>query len=294
MESEEQPLVSVIIPTFNRAELVRRAVLSVLDQSYENLEVVVVDDASTDSTGEMIQKIDDSRVKYLRLEINCGPAGARNAGVNLACGEFVTFLDSDDSWSAQKTAVQLAALQQQNNPGNVVSYTQATIVGSGVRRYLLPLRGKGEDEPVADYVCGNEGLIQTSSLMLSRKLALANPFPRDQKNFEDWDLFLRLEAKGVSWLYLDQPLVTWNNDDRSDRLTLSPQDGSAWLDAHKCYMSKNARNAFALKAIVLPLIRQRKRKLYTFKVLMQVLLGSEVSFIRFMKLSIKIFIPVSR
>jgi len=293
MESEKQPLVSVIIPTFNRAELVRRAVLSVLGQSYVNLEIVVVDDASTDSTGDVIQQIDDSRVRYLRLEKNCGPAGARNAGVNLASGDFVTFLDSDDSWSEQKTAIQLAALLQQNDPGNVVSYTQETIIEKD-RTYLLPLRGKRVNEPVADYVCGNEGLIHTSSLMLSRKLALETPFPHDQKNFEDWDFFLRLEVKGVNWLFLDQPLVTWNNDDRADRLTQSTHDGSAWLEAHKGYMSKKARTAFAYKSIALPLIRQRKQKFYTLRILVQALLGNEVTYLRFIKLSIKTFIPISR
>ena len=292
MKYEKQPLVSVIIPTFNRAGLVREAVLSVLKQSYQNLEIIIVDDASTDATGEVVQAIDDPRVKYLRLEQNCGPSGARNAGVNFSSGEFVTFLDSDDSWSVQKTEIQLAALLRQKNPGNTVSYTKETVVAGEVS-YLLPLRGKRVDEPIADYVCGNEGLIHTSSLMLSRELALENPFPCDQKIFEDWDLFLRLEAKGVGWLYLDQPLVTWNNDEREDRLTLSPHEGSAWLDEHKCCMSKMARNAFAYKGIVRPLMRQRKRKLYTLKVLVQVLFGHEVSVVQFTKLALKIFISPS-
>lgn len=290
MAVEEQPLVSVIIPTFNRAELVREAVLCVLEQSYRNLEIIVVDDASTDSTGEVIQAIDDARVNYVRLDRNSGPSGARNAGVRSATGNFVSFLDSDDNWDTRKTAVQLEALRRQPEPQHTVSYTRAVIVRSA-DTYELPTRAKYDDEPVADYVCGDEGLIHTSSLMLSRELALANPFPTDQKVFEDWDLFLRLEAKGVSWLYIDQPLITWNNDYRPDRLTLSVHEGSLWLDEHRDRMSRKARHAFALKGIVGPLIRARQRKLYSLNLLVQAFFNGAIPADRFAKMATKIFVP---
>ena len=290
MEAEEKPLVSVIIPTYNRGELISRTLESALAQSHQNIEVIVVDDASTDNTRTVIERFIDPRIKYFCLEKNSGPSTARNTGVELAQGQFVTFLDSDDEWNSQKIERQLAAIRQQADPGNVVCYTRALIVQDN-STYLLPTRGKYKDEPVGDFIlCGSVGLIHTSSLMLALDLALANPFPVDQKIFEDWDLFLRLEERGVNWLYLDQPLITWNNQSREDRLTQSEHDGSLWLEEHKHYLSKNAQNAFSLKGIIRPLIQSRQRKLYSLKLLVYTFPGNDISVTQYLKLMLKIFL----
>lgn len=288
---EDKPLVSVIIPTFNRANFIAHAVTSVLKQTYQNIEVIVVDDASADFTSVVIQNIDDPRVNYLCLEQNSGPSTARNRGVNFAQGQFVAFLDSDDEWDPKKIELQLAAIRQQADPNNVVCYTQATMV-ENKRIYLLPSRGKKEGEPVGDYVmCGGHGAISTSSIMLSHGLALANPFPTDQKNFEDWDMLLRLEEIGVSWVYVEQPLFIWHNDYRDDRLTSSQHDGSEWLEKHKHYLSEQARLGFTMKGIVSPLMRSRQKKLYCLKLLFFVFLGNEIPITQFLKYSTKIFTP---
>lgn len=96
MGEENQPLFSVVIPTYNRAGLVIRAVQSVLDQSYPNFEVIVVDDGSTDSTASDVERIRDCRVHLLRQQ-NRGRSAARNAGAHTARGEYLIFLDSDDT-----------------------------------------------------------------------------------------------------------------------------------------------------------------------------------------------------
>jgi len=291
MGTENEPLVSIVIPTYNRADLIGRTITSALAQSWQNLEIIIVDDASTDDTRAVIQAIADPRVRYVGLEKNSGPSTARNTGVEQARGRFISFLDSDDEWRPEKMARQVAALVQQTNPDNVVCYTQALIVQNDGTR-LLPTREKRTDESVGDYViCGRHGLIHTSSLMLSRTLALANPFPVDQKIFEDWDLFLRLEEKDVQWLYLDEPLITWNNDAREGRLTSSKHDGSAWLNAHRHYLSKKAQQAFTIKGIVRPLMKARERKWYTLKSLVWAFPGSNMSIGEALKQAIKIFIP---
>jgi glycosyltransferase involved in cell wall biosynthesis len=288
---EDKPLVSVIIPTFNRANFIARAVNNALKQSYHNIEIIVVDDASTDFTSAVVQDIDDPRVHYFCLDKNSGPSTARNRGVGFSQGQFVAFLDSDDEWDTKKIKLQIAAIKQQADPYHVVCYTQATVVESN-KTYLLPTRGITKDEPVGDYVlCGNDGLIQTSSVMLSHELAIAYPFPTAHAIFEDWDLFLRLDNDGVKWLYLDQPLISWHNDARQDRLTSSQHDGSEWLDEHKHFLSKKARHAFSVKGIAYPLIRSRQKKLYCLKLLFLAFLGNEIPFAQFLKYSIKIFTP---
>lgn len=112
-------LVSVIVPTYNRARQCRLSVESVLNQSYSNVEVLVIDDGSTDDTEAEISNL-DSRVRYIKQE-NGGVTVARNTGLRAATGDFIAFLDSDDSWMAWKLEAQLAVLRDYPEIGMVWS-----------------------------------------------------------------------------------------------------------------------------------------------------------------------------
>ena len=106
------PLVSVIIPTYNRAELLKRAVQSVLNQTHAKLEIIIVDDASEDETPDVVRQFGDDRIVYLRHPENLGKnakggQAARNTGIQCAHGDFITFLDSDDEYLPDKIAKQL-------------------------------------------------------------------------------------------------------------------------------------------------------------------------------------------
>ena len=117
-------LVSVIIPTYNRASTCRKAVLSVLEQAYKNCEVLVIDDGSQDNTREMVGCL-NPRVKYYWQE-NAGVSAARNQGLEMAQGEFIAFLDSDDTWLPWKLEAQLAVLNEFSEAGMV--WTNMTAV----------------------------------------------------------------------------------------------------------------------------------------------------------------------
>ena len=107
MVSSER-LVSVVIPTHNRAVQVARAIASVQCQTYPNLEIVVVDDCSTDNTRTVVEGYGDQRIRYVRHDQRRGASAARNTGIRLATGEFIAFLDDDDEWKPEKTMRQLA------------------------------------------------------------------------------------------------------------------------------------------------------------------------------------------
>ena len=109
------PLVSVIIPTYNRAGLISRAIESVLAQTYSNFEIIVVDNASRDNTAEVVSLIADARLKFIRHDVNQGPAASRNTGLRNACGDYITFLDSDDEWLSQKLASQLDVFKEEED-----------------------------------------------------------------------------------------------------------------------------------------------------------------------------------
>lgn len=111
---KNEPLVSVIIPTYNRKNTILASVNSVLNQTYKNIELIVVDDCSTDDTEKTVKSIDDSRIKYIKLEKNSGACVARNKGIEISRGEFIAFNDSDDLWLPEKINSQLDFFYKNN------------------------------------------------------------------------------------------------------------------------------------------------------------------------------------
>ncbi len=115
------PIVSVVIPAFNRVGTIREAVKSVLSQSHADLELLVVDDGSSDGTMSALADMTDPRLRLLANPRNMGPGAARNTGIRAARGDWVAFQDSDDEWLPDKLAKQLARIAQ-TGPGCVAAY----------------------------------------------------------------------------------------------------------------------------------------------------------------------------
>lgn len=111
MHKATDELVTVIIPTHNRADLVARAIQSALDQTYDHFELIVVDDASTDGTQQVVKNSSDPRLRYIRHERNRGAPAARNTGIEMSSGEYIAFLDDDDTWHAAKLELQVHRLK---------------------------------------------------------------------------------------------------------------------------------------------------------------------------------------
>ena len=265
-----EPLVSAIVPTYNRANLVRRALDSVIKQSYSNLEIVVVDDASRDNTEEVINGMGDSRIRYIRHTTNQGGAATRNTGIEAATGEYVAFLDSDDVWLQGKIEAQLAAIQNDRHPENVVSYTQFEIEKDDLV-YIEPIRGKNDQETVAEYLFLHEGEIQTSTMMLPRALILENGFRSELKKHQDWDLSLRLEAKGAQFLFVAKKMTVLDNEERSDRISrISDYKISLeWIQRYQNYISSKAFQGFLIKAVVPNMIEREQEKIYAAKLIFE-------------------------
>ncbi|NER33278.1 MAG: glycosyltransferase family 2 protein [Oscillatoria sp. SIO1A7] len=263
-----KPPISVIIPTYNRANLVRRAIDSVIKQSYENLEIIVVDDASGDNTQEVINGIGDSRIRYIRHGVNQGGAATRNTGIEAATGEYVAFLDSDDVWLQGKIEVQLAAIQNQRHTERIVSYTKFEI-GDGEGVYIKPSRGKNEKEAVADYLFVHEGDIITSTMMLSRALVKETGFRPDLKTHQDWDFSLSLEAAGAQFIFVEKVLTVVDNEDRSDRISriYDYKDALEWISEYEESISSNAFKGFLIKSVIPMMIATEKEKIYAAKII---------------------------
>jgi glycosyltransferase involved in cell wall biosynthesis len=131
------PLVSVILPTHNRALILPRAIESVLTQTYDNIELIIVDDCSTDETREVVSALSDLRVTYLRLEENAGGSGARNRGIAIAKGEFIAFQDDDDEWLPHKLNKQMEVFLS-GSPNLGLVYTGIIVVQNGFESRVVP------------------------------------------------------------------------------------------------------------------------------------------------------------
>jgi glycosyltransferase involved in cell wall biosynthesis len=205
------PLVSVILPTRNRASLVTRAVFSVVGQTYRNVELIVIDDASTDGTPQALAAIDDPRLRVLRNEVNRGASAARNAGIRAARGELIAFHDDDDVWFVQKLEKQVAALQTASADTGwclcgFVRHMQGRCeyVG-GTRLYDQLDFSRGANRWLGE---GGQdwSLIATPSWLLKREaLDRAGPFDERIRSWDDWELGIRLD-KVCKRVFVDEPL----------------------------------------------------------------------------------------
>jgi glycosyltransferase involved in cell wall biosynthesis len=199
------PLVSVIIPTYNRAEFIGQAVQSVLDQTYRNIETIVVDDGSTDNTCQILKEYKD-RIKYIYQE-RSERSKARNKGFRHSEGDYVAFLDSDDLWLPIKTEKQVQVLNE--NPDTGVVYTGVQFIDKKGHAH------NGEiswDEPVRqvlyeDLMTHNVITGSLSSVMVIREcLDRVGVFDVSMKACEDLDLYRRI-ARHYRFHKIDLPLV---------------------------------------------------------------------------------------
>jgi glycosyltransferase involved in cell wall biosynthesis len=195
------PLVSVIIPTYNRAGLVRQAVASAKGQNFRDFEIVVVDDGGTDGTYEVLS--DDRDLRVLRHPARRGVAAARNTGAAAARGEWLAFLDSDDLWLPDKLARQILLLEGQ--PEVLICQTDETWVRRGVR--VNKPAGHRKVAGQIFLLSLARCMISPSAVMLHRRLFEDHGgFDETLPAAEDYDLWLRL-----TWRYevglVDEPLV---------------------------------------------------------------------------------------
>jgi GalNAc5-diNAcBac-PP-undecaprenol beta-1,3-glucosyltransferase len=197
MSALDHPTVSVVIATYNRAGMVGTAIRSVLEQTRPDLELIVVDDCSPDDTRQIVAAIDDPRIRYLRHPHNRGLPAGRNTGIRRARGEFVAFLDDDDTWRPTKLERQLEAAQSAD-----AVLCAAVIEGGGVKTF--------DRTQVTAARLRRGNLFDPSSLLVRRSLIADVGFDESLRFGEDWDAFIRIAERGAI-AYLPEPLLVYND-----------------------------------------------------------------------------------
>lgn len=186
------PRITVVIPAYNAAWCVRRAIDSVLAQSWSDYELVVVDDGSTDDTADVLAAY-GAQIKVVR-QTNAGLSAARNAGIKAAAGEWVAFLDADDWWLPEKLAAQMALIAREPDIG--FCSTSARIVSPDGEQLELWSDGGLHGNILADLFGANAGVAGSGSAVLARRdlLTRCGGFDTTLRSVEDIDMWMRLAA----------------------------------------------------------------------------------------------------
>ena len=204
------PTVSVIIPTYNRAHLIGRALDSVLNQTYKDFEVIIIDDGSQDNTKEIVDCFTDRRIRYICLERNMGAGAARNKGIEASEGYYISFQDSDDEWLPDKLKKQVDILDAGFSEVGYVYTDMCKVHRNGKDEpWLSPtiVQGKIINEQRLDYQVHRLG-IQTTLIKKEcfEKVGIFDErFPR----LIDLDFFVRL-AKQFDSYHIKEPLVQFH------------------------------------------------------------------------------------
>lgn len=232
----DKNLVSVIIPTYNRANLLPRAIQSVLQQSYDDIELIVVDDGSDDNTNSVMKDYQDDCIEYIRLPKNMGGSHARNKGIRQATGDYMAFLDDDDEWHSTKIEKQLSHLQNLNEEWIGV-YCDVFLNRNSLLKKLFDLinvtegGGYEDDTDIQAGLLTMTALVHGGSTLLIEKDAVNNisGFDEDFAHRQDIEFLIRLTEYG-KLSYLDEKLVTLHDTNR-------PNPESV-LEAQQLLMSK--------------------------------------------------------
>lgn len=221
MDKQSQAgLVSVVLPTYNRARTLARAIRSVLGQTYQNLELIVVDDGSTDETSQVVARFDDPRLNYVQLPTNVGASAARNEGLRRAGGEFVAFQDSDDEWMIEKLEAQITAARLAGDGPLAVFHMKVVYGRDEARNYgvgrvcCVPILAEGLEQRQFIKISHERNLMSPQTLMFSRScLGAIGGFDPLLTNSVDWDFSLRL-VYAAKVIFINEPLVmTYIQDD---------------------------------------------------------------------------------
>lgn len=200
-----EPQVSVIIPTYNRENLLQKAIESVTNQTFQDFEILIIDDASTDNTEAVVKNLKNDKIKYFKLQKNSGQCVARNYGIKRAQGKYIAFLDSDDEWLPEKLKKQYECFTKgPEDLGSVYSYS---FTKDMIKNKTSLIQGKYYRGDI--YKKCLEGFCPpTPSLFMIKKEALekVNYFDENLITFVDLDLHIRI-AKHYLFDFIEEPLI---------------------------------------------------------------------------------------
>lgn len=234
-------LVSVILPSYNRANTIARAIKSVVNQTYTNYELIIVDDGSTDNTEEVVKSLKNENIIYIKHPHNKGAAGARNTGLKIAKGEYIAFQDSDDEWMSHKLKKQINIMKCNKKIDIVYSDLERIEKSGKIKYWESPAIINREiiNYKIKDYSPVGLGL---PSVIMRRYIFFERNELFDEKLpcFIDLEFFIRLLMKGYTFYHVKEALGKYylTEDSISNSIENVPEARKLLLE--KCW--DNIRN----------------------------------------------------
>jgi glycosyltransferase involved in cell wall biosynthesis len=230
--TKNKPTVSVIIPTYNRRQSIARSIKSVLNQTYRDFELIIVDDGSTDGTGDVVTGFNDERIRYIRCEENRGEAAARNMGIKAARCDCIAYQDSDDEWLPEKLARQMELLE--NAPPEVGVIYTGFWKTENHRKIYIPFSwvNQKNGDIYKELLKGN---FIGSPVVLIKKECFdsAGLFDERLRNLVDWEMWLRISRR-YHFRCVDEPLAVAHYD--ADNISDNP---NSLIEALELVLEKN-------------------------------------------------------
>ncbi len=200
-------MVSVIIPTYNRADTIKRSIESVLSQSYQDFEIIIIDDGSTDDTYRVVKEIRDTRICYIKGDKRMGANAARNIGVQRAKGEFIAFQDSDDIWRKDKLEKQMEVFAEKDDVSVVYSRYQRHYVNGETA--LVPNKSYSKEalQEKLMFTLAKLNVIGTPTMIVRKKcFSEHGKFDLELQRFQDWDVNIKF-IQHYKYGFIDEVLV---------------------------------------------------------------------------------------
>lgn len=248
--------VSVIIPTYNRSETIERAINSVLNQTYQNFEILIIDDASVDDTSKVVGSIEDERIRYHKLSKNSGGGAARNKGIDLSEGDFVAFLDSDDEWQANMLESYIKRFHSLDTQ-NAIIFSKLLMDNKVTEKVFPESIYQGGD--LSEYIFCKHGLVSTITLFMPKNVATNVMFKKDLVKHQDYDFVLRAYRIGITFSMIEKVLAIWHNEKRTDRMGVKVEyeDSLKWLDDNKNLFTAESAKMFVKRDILSQVLREK-------------------------------------
>ena len=207
------PIVSVVLPTYNRYSLAIGAINNIKKQDYPNIEIIVVEDGSSTKIDEYINNINCNNLKYLKHNSNRGLSASRNTGIAASSGEYIAFMDDDDRWHNNKISLQMKKLSIDKNRNKLI-YCLNCHQNQKFNTSSSQLYYKGK---MSKYIYDG-GLLPSSSMIMHRKLInLVGGFSENFRSCIDHDMWMNLAKKGIYMDYVNKPLV-YSIDSKQKRM----------------------------------------------------------------------------
>lgn len=255
------PLISVIIPSYNNSATIKRTINSVLYQTVQKFEILIVDDFSDDLniTEKVLFDFDDSRIKLIKHQKNKKGGAARNTGVKSAKGKFIAFLDADDEWLPNHLEESLKTIQHQKTKDCLI-YSKEKIITHNHPDVIVPKRGLNKSEDVTDYLICNDGFIQTSSFFSHRELFLENPFDEELIRYQDYDLIFKLKKSKCDLIFSNHlgVILHWENTDQ-EKKGATIEYSLNWAKERKHLFTRKSYACFIFSRAIIPFLSKGKR-----------------------------------